>query len=116
MKLASALAALALAACGRAPDPAAAGDAAPPGGGDADVATDTTDADIGDVVPPPSTSPLEPVWDPDRVAARIKSPAQHMRFTAGLPFRILADANDPKAYQCPPGHPPYVCADSAMTF
>ena len=61
-------------------------------------------------------SPIEPVWPPDDAVARIKSPGQRMHFTAGLPFRILADANDPNAYQCPPGHPPYACPDSSMTF
>jgi hypothetical protein len=39
-----------------------------------------------------------------------------MHFTAGLPFRILADGNDPRAYECPPGHPPYACPDSSMAF
>jgi hypothetical protein len=39
-----------------------------------------------------------------------------MHFTVGLPFRFLADANDPQAYECPPGHPPYVCPDSKMEF
>ncbi|MDX2089861.1 MAG: right-handed parallel beta-helix repeat-containing protein [Kofleriaceae bacterium] len=68
------------------------------------------------IVTPPSSSPVEPVWQPTRVSARIKSPGQRMRFTAGLPIRILADATDPNAYQCPPGHPPYVCPDSFMTF
>src|SRR5262245_27839581 len=65
---------------------------------------------------PPTSDPVEPVWRPDQVAARVKSPNQHMHFTAGLPFRVLADGNDPRAYQCPPVHPPYVCADSAMAF
>lgn len=64
----------------------------------------------------PEIDPIEPVWQPDHVAARVKSPNQHMHFTAALPFRILADANDPKAYQCPPGKPPYVCSDSSMVF
>jgi hypothetical protein len=32
-----------------------------------------------------------------------------MHFTAGALLRILADARDPNAWQCPPGHPPYVC-------
>jgi hypothetical protein len=70
----------------------------------------------GDVTPPPSVSPIEPLWNPGQVAARVKSPGQRMRFTAKLPFRILADGNDPNAYQCPPGHPPYACPDSSMTF
>lgn len=64
----------------------------------------------------PRIDPVEPVWQPGAAAARVKSPNQQMHFTAGLPFRILADGNDPKAYQCPPGHPPYVCADSSMVF
>lgn len=72
--------------------------------------------DFVDPGPPPSESPIEPVWEPYATAARVKSPGQRMRFTAGLPFRILADGNDPNAYQCPPGSPPYVCADSEMQF
>jgi len=71
---------------------------------------------MGTVDPPPGTDPIEPVWEPNKAAARIKSPNQRMRFTAGMPFRILADGNDPLAYQCPPGYPPYACPDSAMTF
>ena len=63
-----------------------------------------------------ANDPVEPVWLPDKVEARIKSPGPQMHFTAGLPFRILADANDPQAYECPPGHPPYVCSDSSMAF
>jgi hypothetical protein len=64
----------------------------------------------------PPVDPIEPVWQPGAAAARVKSPNQQMHFTAGLPFRILADGNDPKAYECPPGHPPYVCPDSSMAF
>ncbi len=71
---------------------------------------------IVDVGPPPSMDPVEPIWDPTKVAARVKSPSQRMHFTEGLPFRILADGNDPNAYECPPGHPPYVCPDSNMQF
>lgn len=71
---------------------------------------------MGTVDPPPSTDPVEPVWFPDALAARVKSPGQRMHFTANIPFRILADGNDPLVWQCPPGHPPYVCADSSMTF
>ncbi|HEX5058915.1 MAG TPA: right-handed parallel beta-helix repeat-containing protein [Kofleriaceae bacterium] len=70
----------------------------------------------GPVEPPPATDPVEPVWEPNSAMTRIKSPNQRMHFTAGLPFRILADGNDPLAYQCPPGHPPYACSDSTMTF
>lgn len=69
-----------------------------------------------DVAPPPADDPVEPVWDPGKNLARIKSPAQRMHFTEGLPFRILADANDTQAYECPPGNPPYVCPDSNMEF
>jgi hypothetical protein len=77
-----------------------------------------------DAPPPPSDAgtapqgddPVEPVWPPDQVVARVKSPGEQMHFTAGLPFRILADGNDPLAYQCPPGHPPYACPDSSMAF
>lgn len=70
----------------------------------------------GPVDPPPAIDPIEPVWPQDSVAARIKSPGQRMKFTAGLPFRMLADANDPRQWECPPGSPPYVCSDSSMTF
>jgi len=69
-----------------------------------------------DVAPPPADDPVEPVWDPGSNLARVKSPGQRMHFTEGLPFRILADANDKLAYECPPGNPPYVCADSNMEF
>src|SRR6267154_1376817 len=69
-----------------------------------------------DVGPPPSEDPVESVWLPDKVGARVKSPGQRMHFTVGLPFRILADALDPLAYECPPGHPPYVCTDSSVQF
>jgi hypothetical protein len=69
-----------------------------------------------DVGPPPSEDPVEPVWHFSSVEARVKSPGQRMHFTVGLPFRFLADANDPLAYECPPGHPPYVCTDSSVAF
>jgi hypothetical protein len=59
---------------------------------------------------------LEPVWRSDVNAARVKSPGQRMHFTAGLPFRILADGQDINAYLCPPGRPPNVCPDSSMAF
>src|SRR5215470_13544793 len=85
-----------------------------------DAPPTTTDAgttpDAGVVPPPPTDDPVEPVWRPNAAEARVKSPNQRMHFTAGLPFRILADGNDPLAYECPPGHPPYNCPDSAMTF
>lgn len=64
----------------------------------------------------PDASPIEPLWLPVGNQARIKSPAQHMHFTAGLPFRILADGVGTDEWQCAPGHPPYCCADSAMDF
>lgn len=91
------------------------------GGGDDEAPSDgdpTGDADTppGPVDPPPAIDPIEPVWPQDEVAARIKSPGQRMTFTAGVPFRILADASDPRQWECPPGHPPYVCTDSSMTF
>ncbi len=84
----------------------------------------TSDAATGDAgsaeqppPPPPNTNdPIEPVWQPDKVEARVKSPGPQMHFTANLPFRTLADANDPLAWECPPGHPPYACTDSTMTF
>ena len=74
--------------------------------------------------PTPSPSPLstgsdpiEPVWnDLGGNATRIKSPAQQMHFTEGAPLRILADALDLNAWQCPPGHPPYVCPGSEERF
>ncbi|MCW5805847.1 MAG: hypothetical protein KIT31_25980 [Deltaproteobacteria bacterium] len=105
-------------ACGK-----AAPNASPPAGddGDGDVADGANQGPdggggAGPVEPPPSIDPVEPVWLAEAVGARVKSPNQRMRFTAGLPFRILADGNDPRAYQCPPGHPPYVCPDSSMRF
>jgi len=39
-----------------------------------------------------------------------------MHFTSGLPFRMLADVRDINAWQCPPGHPPYVCAGTQERF
>jgi len=61
--------------------------------------------------------PIEPIWnDLGGNATRIKSPAQHMHFIAGLPIRILADALDVNAWVCPPGHPPYVCPGSEERF
>lgn len=71
------------------------------------------EADAG---PPPAESPIEPIWRSDINAARVKSPGQRMRFTAGLPFRILADGQDTKDYLCPPARPPYACPDSSMAF
>jgi hypothetical protein len=56
------------------------------------------------------------VWSEIGTATRIKSPGPHMHFTAGLPFRILADAEDLNAWMCPPGHPPYVCPGSEVRF
>ena len=63
-----------------------------------------------------STDPVEPVWSEPARATRIKSPAQHMHFTAGAPLRILADALDLNAWMCPPGHPPYVCPGTQVRF
>jgi hypothetical protein len=108
--------AAALAGCARG---GSAGDAGsnPDDDASGDDAVSTIDAGpTPDVGPPPAQSPVEPVWPPDEVGARVKSPGQRMRYTAGLPFRILADGNDPSAWECPPGHPPYVCPDSQMTF
>jgi len=63
------------------------------------------------------TDPIEAIWSESGPAAvRVKSPAQHMHFTAGAPIRILADARDPNAWMCPPGHPPYVCAGTLVRF
>ena len=92
--------------------PAKGGDS-PPGGSDSGS---SSTGDAGPVQPPPADDPVEAVWPPDVVEARVKSPNQRMHFTANLPFRILADANDSRAYECPPGHPPYACSDSSMTF
>jgi hypothetical protein len=39
-----------------------------------------------------------------------------MHYTAGLPFRMLADVRDTNAWMCPPGHPPYVCAGTQEGF
>jgi len=39
-----------------------------------------------------------------------------MHYTAGLPFRMLADVRDTNAWMCPPGHPPYVCAGTQESF
>jgi hypothetical protein len=47
---------------------------------------------------------------------RVKSPASQMRFTENLPFRMLADYDDPNAWMCPPGHPPYDCPGTEMRF
>jgi len=71
--------------------------------------------------PPPSgacaSDPVEPVWNEDGPSTtRIKSPAPHMHFTAGLPLRMLADVRDTNAWQCPPGHPPYVCSGTQVRF
>lgn len=90
-------------------------DAASPGDGQA-----LSDGRLPDG-PPPVESPIEPVWRSDINAARVKSPGQRMRFTAGLPFRMLADGQDVNAYLCPsvgppPARPPYVCPDSSMAF
>jgi hypothetical protein len=63
------------------------------------------------------TDPIQAIWSESGPAAvRVKSPAQHMRFTAGAPIRILADARDPNAWMCPPGHPPYVCPGTLVRF
>jgi hypothetical protein len=113
--LASTLA-LAVAACGGGGDSAGDAGPRPDDGATSDDAVVIDAGPTPDVGPPPAQSPVEPVWPPDEVGARVKSPGQRMRFTAGLPFRILADGNDPSAWECPPGHPPYVCPDSAMTF
>ena len=113
--------AFALAAChGASPGAPATGSGDTGGGPPRDAPAVKTDAPAPvtpDAGPPPTANdPVEPVWQPDRVEARVKSPGPQMHFTAGLPFRILADGNDPLAYECPPGHPPYACPDSAMAF
>lgn len=84
-----------------------------PGHGDAPP---RSDGRLADASPPPTANPIEPVWRSDINAARVKSPGQRMRFTAGLPFRILADGQDINDYLCPPARPPYVCPDSSMAF
>jgi Concanavalin A-like lectin/glucanases superfamily len=64
-----------------------------------------------------NTDPIEPAWNENGpTATRIKSPAQHMHFTAGAPLRILADVVDVNAWVCPPGHPPYVCPGTEERF
>jgi hypothetical protein len=64
-----------------------------------------------------SSDPIEPPWNEQGGnATRIKSPAPHMHFTAGVPLRILADALDTDAWVCPPGHPPYVCPGTEERF
>jgi hypothetical protein len=89
-------------------------DSGPSGGSSTGGGSDGSGGTVGQ--PPPTTDPVERPWGPNDVEARVKSPGQRMHFTAGLPFRILADANDPMAYECPPGHPPYACSDSSVTF
>ena len=94
-----------------------------PGGGagpDQDPPTDPSTS------PAPTPAPtcvdcspeaVEAVWsEVGPSATRIKSPAPHMHFTAGAPFRILADARDPNAWMCAPGHPPYVCPGTQVRF
>src|SRR5690349_15446809 len=58
--------------------------------------------------PVPANGPdfVEPLTSPIAVYTRVKSPGPQMHFTAGLPFRFLADAYDPNEFTCPPGHPP----------
>jgi hypothetical protein len=66
--------------------------------------------------PVPSTCTPDPAEAKGDNGVRVKSPASQMRFTEGLPFRMLADYADPNAWQCPPGHPPYVCPGTEMRF
>src|SRR4051812_42636211 len=72
------------------------GDASPTGGG-SDGGSGVNPVDAGPA--PNAIDPVEPVWPHNHAAARVKSPGQQMHFTAGLPFRILADAFDPNDYQ-----------------
>jgi hypothetical protein len=93
-------------------------------GGAADLSTSGSDLaprgdlafvlDHPDVGPPPSMDPVEAI--PGLLMTRVKSPGQRMHFTAGLPFRMLADATDPNSYLCPPGHPPYNCPGTYVSF
>ena len=62
------------------------------------------------------TDPVERIWKEIDTATRVKSPAPQMRFTAGTPLRLLADALDVNAGECPPGHPPYVCPGVEVRF
>lgn len=39
-----------------------------------------------------------------------------MHFTAGQPFRALADVSDANVWMCLPGHPPYVCPGTGVQF
>jgi hypothetical protein len=70
----------------------------------------------GPPTPVPTACVPDPAEEQNGGGIRVKSPAPQMRFTAGLPFRILADYSDPNAWQCPPGHPPYVCPGTEMRF
>jgi hypothetical protein len=80
------------------------------------------DAGPDGTVPTGPPTPVPTACTPDPAEAkpgngvRIKSPASQMRFTEGLPFRYLADYADSNAWQCPPGHPPYVCPGTEMRF
>jgi hypothetical protein len=62
-----------------------------------------------------NSDPVEPAPG-SAVAVRIKSPSSQMHFTAGLPFRLLADAWGVDEWTCPPGHPPYACSDNLVQF
>src|SRR5262245_14720619 len=46
---------------------------------------------------PAHADPIEP--NADGTYCRVKSPAQQMKFTEGLPFRFLADGLDAAGYQ-----------------
>lgn len=83
--------------------------------------------------PPPPPPALPPVFVPltdagpcaedgiapilsNRLFTALKSPGPRMRFTVGQPIRLLADTIDPNEWQCPPGHPPYVCPGTQVRF
>jgi hypothetical protein len=72
--------------------------------------------EAGPATPVPTTCVPDPAQAEAGGGVRVKSPASQMRFTEGLPFRILADYSDSNAWQCPPGHPPYVCPGTEMRF
>jgi hypothetical protein len=105
-----------LAACGSDSSPdVSAGNPDSGNAGGAGDARGLIDIAPGEPTPVPTSCVPEPL-DESGNGVRVKSPASQMRFTAGLPFRILADSADPDAWMCPPGHPPYVCPGTEMRF
>ncbi len=95
---------------------AAGGSAGDAGSASVDASGDGPPPFIPDAALPPidGASPIEPL--PGGNWARVKSPQQQMHFTEQLPFRLLADAIGIEEWNCPPGHPPYVCPDEHVDF